>query len=291
MRTGTRYACGMDTKTKTPLGPLGAGLLTGALMLGGAAVAQAAYALHQEIRVLAEQELPAAAPPEEVVERASPAVVQIIAYEDMPARATYLERRGGGWQVRGTEQTIDSVAVSSGSGFFVREDGYIITNNHVVDEDTEYAAYTGEERLQARVVYRDPAYDLAVLKVAGSGYPALALGDSRALEVGGPVVAMGNALGEFIDSASIGVVLSVDEDIAVQSGVERVGRSLVRTYDRLFGLIETTAKVYPGDSGGPLLNARGEVVGVNVATAVGERVGFAIPAELAKRALERALAQ
>lgn len=267
---------------------IGAGILAAAIMVGGAAMAEAAYTLQRQLAIPAAHEpMPELA--ERIVERASPAVVQIIAYEDMPARTIRLERAGDVWRVRDATEETQHVAVSSGSGFFADENGYLITNKHVVDGNSVYRVYTGTDLLPARVVYRDPLHDLAVVKVAGSGYPTLPFSDSQALTVGGPVVAIGNALGEFVDSASVGVVVSVDEDIAVQSGVERVGKRLVRTYDRLFGLIETTAKVYTGDSGGPLLNERGEVVGVNVATAVGERVGFAIPAALAEQALTKAV--
>jgi len=156
-----------------------------------------------------------------------------------------------------------------------------------VATDRRYLVNTGGEEFEARVVYRDPVYDLAVLKVEGEGFPTLSW-SVEAPEVGDRVVAMGNALGVYTDSATAGVVTSLNEDVAVDQGWKYIDGEWVWSYIELLDLIQTNAKVYPGDSGGPILNDHGEVVGVNVATTLGERVGYAIPAVLAQEALEQA---
>lgn len=224
--------------------------------------------------------------PEEIAKQASPAVVRIAAYKKVPVRAVYITERGGQLYFKEETESL-SVAASSGSGFFVTADGYILTNRHVVEDDAEYAVLSGGEEVPANVAYRDPEYDLAVLKIDGKGFPVLALDDSKP-EIDSAVVAMGHAFGTFADSATSGVVTSQEKDIAVDGEIVRRGRYLLLSYSKLSGLIESTAKVYPGDSGGPLLDSKGKVVGVNVATAVGKRIGYAVPAEAAHQALERA---
>ena len=163
-------------------------------------------------------------------------------------------------------------SASSGSGFILNSDGYILTNYHVVQDASavEVTTYSGEV-LQARVVGGDADYDIAVLKVDASGLQSAALGDSDTLNVGDRVLAIGNPLGELTFSMSGGMVSSVNRAINV-SGTP-------------FHMIQTDTSINPGNSGGPLLNSYGEVVGIvsakysstgsNGETAEG--LGFAIP--------------
>jgi serine protease Do len=160
---------------------------------------------------------------------------------------------------------------SLGSGFLVSSDGYVVTNNHVVSDGNDIVVRLdrGTEH-PARVVGTDPATDLALLKIEGSGFPVLPLGDSDHLEVGEPVMAIGNPFG-LDQTVTTGIVSAKERFIG--SG----------PYD---DFIQTDASVNPGNSGGPLLDYRGAVVGINTAIfsqsggSVG--IGFAIPINLAK---------
>ena len=158
-----------------------------------------------------------------------------------------------------------------GSGFVVNADGYIVTNNHVVDGATEIRVKLADGReLPGRVVGRDPRTDLALLKVEGHGLPTIPLGDSSALKVGEPVMAIGNPFG-LEQTVTTGIVSATGRVIGEGP------------YD---DFIQTDASINPGNSGGPLINARGQVIGIN--TAIVSRsggsigIGFAIPVNLAK---------
>jgi len=158
-----------------------------------------------------------------------------------------------------------------GSGFIINSDGYVITNNHVVDGASEIRVKLADGReLTGRVVGRDPRTDLALLKVDAHGLPAIALGDSAALKVGEPVMAIGNPFG-LEQTVTTGIVSATGRVIGGGP------------YD---DFIQTDASINPGNSGGPLINARGQVVGINTAIlsrsggSVG--IGFAIPVNLAK---------
>ena len=162
-------------------------------------------------------------------------------------------------------------SASSGSGFVLTEDGYIVTNYHVVKDahTVKVTMYDGTE-YDARYVGGDEDYDIAVIKVDASGLPAVTLGDSSKLNVGDRVLAIGNPLGELTFSMSGGMVSSVNRAINVDGTP--------------FNMIQTDASINPGNSGGPLLNSYGEVVGIVSAkyssTSSQETVeglGFAIP--------------
>lgn len=170
--------------------------------------------------------------------------------------------------------------VGAGTGFIVSSDGMILTNKHVVsDIDAEYTVFLNDNtKISAKVLARDPVHDLAILKIKKSGLSPLHLGDSGALKVGQSVIAIGNALGEFSNTVSVGIVSGLGRSITASDG----GASEV-----LQELIQTDAAINPGNSGGPLLNLRGEVIGVNVAMAQGaENIGFSIAINKAKRAIE-----
>ena len=161
-------------------------------------------------------------------------------------------------------------AASSGSGFILSSDGYILTNYHVVQKASTVEVTTYSEQVfQAQVIGGDPDYDIAVLKVSGSGLQSASLGDSDTLNVGDRVLAIGNPLGELTFSMSGGMVSSVNRAINV-SGTP-------------FHMIQTDTSINPGNSGGPLLNTSGEVVGIVSAKysssngKIVEGIGFAIP--------------
>jgi S1-C subfamily serine protease len=160
----------------------------------------------------------------------------------------------------------------AGSGFVVSADGVIVTNNHVVDGATTITVTLADGRkLDARVLGRDANTDLAVLKVDATGLPAVKLGRSDALVVGDSVVAIGNALAlDGGPTVTQGIVSAVDRTI---SAGDRGGQGT----ETLRHLLQTDAAINPGNSGGPLLNAAGEVVGINTAVAGdAQNIGFAL---------------
>jgi len=162
-------------------------------------------------------------------------------------------------------------ARSLGSGFVINTDGHLITNNHVVDGASEVRVKLSDGReLPARVVGRDPGTDIALLKVDATGLTAIPLGDSAALAVGEPVMAIGNPFG-LEQTVTTGIVSATGRVIGEGP------------YD---DFIQTDASINPGNSGGPLINARGQVVGINTAilsqTGGSVGIGFAIPVNLAK---------
>ncbi len=170
--------------------------------------------------------------------------------------------------------------VGGGTGFIVSADGLIVTNKHVViDPEAEYTVYLNDGRkFKAKVLARHPVDDLAILKIDANNLPTLPLGDTTKLKLGQFVIAIGNALGEFQNTVSFGVISGLNRTITASDEEGRV--------ERLEGLIQTDAAINFGNSGGPLLNLRGEVIGVNTAIASGaENIGFAIPVERVKRML------
>ncbi|MDP3727422.1 MAG: trypsin-like peptidase domain-containing protein [bacterium] len=177
------------------------------------------------------------------------------------------------------------IRTGGGSGFIVDPGGYILTNKHVVaDPDAEYTVFTpDEESYPARVLARDPINDVAILKIEppkGTDMPTLALGDSSKILLGQSVIAVGNALGEFKNTVSTGIVSGLSRYITAVTDME--GHA-----ERLRGLIQTDAAINPGNSGGPLVNLRAEVIGINSAVVFGaQNIGFAIPINKAKSDLD-----
>ena len=162
--------------------------------------------------------------------------------------------------------------VGAGSGFLVSQNGYILTNKHVVTDDA--ASYTvllsTGKQIAARVVYKDSDDDLAIIKIEGQNYPTVDLGDSSQLKLGQSVVAIGNALGEYNNSVSVGIISGLNRTIT--AGDSR-GRA-----EQLTGVIQTDAAINPGNSGGPLIALSGKVIGINVATVMGSNsISFSIP--------------
>jgi serine protease Do len=170
----------------------------------------------------------------------------------------------------------------AGTGVIVSEDGLIMTNKHVVESDT--ATYTiitsdGKEYKDAKVVARDPQNDIAFLRVSAKGLPVAELGDSSNLTVGQRVIAIGNALGQFQNSATDGIISGLGRPITA-------GDEGGASTEALSNLIQTDAAINPGNSGGPLVNILGQVIGINTAVAGdAQNIGFAIPINEAKSAL------
>ncbi len=163
---------------------------------------------------------------------------------------------------------------SLGSGFIINSNGYIVTNNHVVQDATDIKVKGDDGReFSAKVVGRDPRTDLALIKVEATGLPVIPLGDSSELQVGEQVMAIGNPFG-LERTVTTGIVSAVGRVIGQGP------------YD---DFIQTDASINPGNSGGPLLNSRGQAVGINAAIfsqsggSVG--IGFAIPINQAKAAV------
>ena len=172
--------------------------------------------------------------------------------------------------------------IGGGSGFIVSEDGLVITNKHVVsDESASYTVLTNDgEKYPATVLALDPVQDIAIVKIKtdSKNLPTVNLGDSDSVRLGQTAIAIGNALGEFRNTVSVGIISGLARSIEA-SGSDGI--------EHLEGLIQTDAAINPGNSGGPLLNLKGEVIAINTAVARNaENIGFAIPINQAKRALE-----
>ncbi|HQB18428.1 MAG TPA: trypsin-like peptidase domain-containing protein [Candidatus Pacearchaeota archaeon] len=219
----------------------------------------------------------------DIVKENSPSVVSVVAYKDVPVyEQTYqqdfffiipkLEQKG-------TERQ----QVGAGTGFIVSSDGLILTNKHVVsDKEAEYVVImTDNKEYNAKVLARDPVQDLAIMKIeGGNSFKPLKLGSVDDIQIGQTVIAIGNALGRFQNTVSVGVI----------SGL---GRTIVATgpdfaTERLEDIIQTDTAINRGNSGGPLINLKGEVVGINTAVSTeGENIGFAISIDKAKRSIEQ----
>ena len=167
---------------------------------------------------------------------------------------------------------------AAGTGIIVRADGLILTNKHVVEGGQSFTviATDGKEYKDAKVVAKDPSNDIAFLKVEASGLTAATLGDSSAVEVGQTVIAIGNALGQFQNTVTTGVISGKSRPITAgdsSSGTEN-----------LQNLFQTDAAINPGNSGGPLVDIEGKVIGMNTAVAGegAQNIGFAIPIDEVK---------
>lgn len=214
----------------------------------------------------------------DAVARATPAVVTISV--QTPKRQVLELSPFGGFGLRergGEEQDI-------ATGFLVSADGLIVTNKHVVSGNgISYKAITKDgKEYEVKQIYRDPANDLALLKIDGSGLSVLELGDSDNLQVGQLVIAIGTPLGEFRQSVTTGVISGLGR------GIDTSGNPFEGYVERLDNVIQTDAAINPGNSGGPLLDSSARVIGINVAVVAGaQNIGFAIPVNVIKSSIEQ----
>lgn len=174
------------------------------------------------------------------------------------------------------------VHIGGGSGFFVSKDGLILTNRHVViDPNAEYTVITSNnKRYRARVLARDEINDIAIIKVEGGGFQSLKMGDSGNIDLGQTVLAIGNALGQFQNTVSRGVISGLARFIFATAAPDEAMQNLR-------GLVQTDAAINPGNSGGPLIDLTGRVIGINAAIVWGaQNIGFSIPINNAKKDLD-----
>ena len=218
------------------------------------------------------------------VKESSPAVVSIVISKDVPIVERYLEVGPFGAESKYRQKGTERKEIGGGTGFIVSVDGLILTNKHVVlDEEADYAIFTNDgKKFPAKVLAIDPVEDLAVLKIEQENntlFPVLKLGNSDNLEIGQTVIAIGNALAEFRNTVSLGVISGLGRKITASGG------SFVETLE---DVIQTDAAINKGNSGGPLLNLKGEVIGINTAMAIdAQSIGFAIPINKAKKDIEQ----
>jgi len=240
------------------------------------------------------------------IEKASPSVVSIIITKDMPIFEEYymnpllptpdiffdqpfFDIRIPQYKQKGTEER----QIGGGTGFIISKDGMVLTNKHVVqDKEADYTILTNDgHKYPAKVLARDPIEDLAVLEIDKEAiiaegievnemsFPMIKIGNSSDLRIGQTVIAIGNALGEYRNTISVGVVSGLGRTITASGG------GMVETLE---DVIQTDAAINKGNSGGPLLNIKGEVIGINVAMAEeAQSIGFSIPVDKAKRNIEQ----
>ncbi|MDM1019182.1 Do family serine endopeptidase [Acinetobacter sp. VNK23] len=211
-----------------------------------------------------------------LVEQVSPAVVSVNVVKKMTQEELLQQqvpeilRRFFGNQVIVPQQQGPQEKTAYGSAFFISKDGYLLTNRHVIDDASRITITLNDRReLDATLVGSDERTDIALLKVNGASFPELRIGDSNQLKVGEPVLAIGSPFG-FDYSASAGIVSAKSRNMSGETSVP---------------FIQTDAALNPGNSGGPLFNQRGEVVGVNsrIFSGTGGYMGlsFSIPIDVA----------
>ncbi len=235
----------------------------------------------------------------DVVENSSDAVVSIIITKEVAIIERYYANPFGGippelqqffgpffqfevpqipqYKQKGTEKQ----EVGGGTGFIVSADGLILTNKHVVgDKNAEYTVFLNNgEKYPAKVLALDPIDDIALIKIEANNLKTLNLGNSDGLRLGQTVIAIGNALGEFRNTISLGVVSGLARSVTATDSSGNV--------ETIDNVIQTDAAINFGNSGGPLINLKGEVIGINTAIASGaENIGFAIPINRAKKDID-----
>ncbi len=226
------------------------------------------------------------------VKSASPSVVSIVISKNLPVyEQEFINPFGNDspFQISIPKQVQKGTKyqeVGAGSGFIVSEDGLVLTNKHVVsDKKADYTVFTLDgKKYKAKVLALDPVQDIAILKITSDiKFPAIKLGNSNGIQVGQSVIAIGNALGQFSNTVSVGVVSGLGRTVSASDQ----GGSFTETLE---GIIQTDAAINQGNSGGPLLNLKGEVIGVNTAMARGgQSIGFSIPINIAKRDIDQVI--
>ncbi len=230
----------------------------------------------------------------DAIELVTPAVVSIVAskeFQQMQSPFGFFDFFGPFQQAPVSPDPVKR-KIGGGTGFIIKEDGLVLTNKHVVvDSNAEYTVILADgTKLYATVVSLDPVSDLAVIQLylneerneKPSDLQIAKLGDSKALKVGSRVIAIGNALSEFSNTTTFGIISGLGRTIQASDGR---GQS-----SKLSDLLQTDASINPGNSGGPLVNLSGQVVGINTAVAQSaDGIGFAIPINEAKTVVDSVL--
>jgi len=223
-----------------------------------------------------------------IAKKVCPAVITVIVSKDLPKAENFYSFPYGDKEYvmpkteKGQKSKIEKTKIGGGSGFIVSENGYVMTSNHVVsDTSADYTVVLDpKHKYPVKVLSRNPINDTAILKIEGERFPYLEMADSGKIELGEEVVAVGNALGEFTDTLSAGIVSGLSRFITAFGGIEN-------QMQNLRGLIQTDAAINPGNSGGPLINMEGKVIGINTAMIAGaQNIGFAIPINYARKDLD-----
>lgn len=231
------------------------------------------------------------------IEKVSPAVVSIIAKKELQQYYNpfgFFNFFGDNFNTPPTEtENGQKTKVGGGTGFIIDSSGLVLTNKHVVSDNTaEYSVIFSDDNTEmfAEVLSLDPFTDLAVIQLytdegktkKPTDLPLVELGDSSSLKVGSQVIAIGNALSEFSNTTTYGIISGLSRNIQAQ---DASGSS-----SKLSNLLQTDASINPGNSGGPLINLAGQVVGINTAVAQSaDGIGFAIPINEAKVVVESVL--
>jgi 2-alkenal reductase len=214
----------------------------------------------------------------QAVKQVSPAVVTVINTLRADAQPSDSQRNPFPFPQQ------DQAQRASGSGVIISQDGYIVTNNHVIENQGSLAVlFADGTRHEATLVGADPLQDLAVIKISDPVSAVAALGDSNALQPGQTLIAIGSPLGNFKNSVTVGVVSALNRSVPGSS---------------MEGLVQTDAAINHGNSGGPLVNLRGEVIGINTLVVRGnggtldqaEGLGFAIPSQTVKTVSDKLIA-
>jgi S1-C subfamily serine protease len=233
-----------------------------------------------------------------VVKKVSPAVVSIIVSKDvsklynqtglLPFDNDFFKQFGLPFEIvpqqpapQGGQKKSGKQVIGGGSGFIVRADGLIVTNKHVVaDTEADYTVVLSNgKQYPATVLAKDVYLDIAVIKIEAGGLPTVLLGNSDNLVIGQTVIAIGNALGEYKNTVTRGIISGIKRRVV--AGTAGGGSEVIEE------AIQTDAAINPGNSGGPLLNLRGEVVGINTAiNREGQAVGFALPINSVKNIIQ-----
>lgn len=224
------------------------------------------------------------------VAKVAPSVVSIVISKDVPKmEVTYQNPFGNDPFFKNfriqipvlTPKGTERQKIGAGTGFIIRKDGYVLTNKHVAnDENAEYTVFlpSGEQKIAA-LIYKDSANDIALLKILGDNLPPVPLGNEENIKLGQTVIAIGNALGEYDNSISVGIISGMNRTIQASGG---------GITEELKGMIQTDAAINPGNSGGPLVDLNGQVIGVNVATVVGSsNISFSIPINVVKEVIAK----
>lgn len=211
----------------------------------------------------------------DLVDRAGPAVVNIDTVSKQTVTSTIMNpfwdpfSFGANGPFQRRQQVVQQKGI--GSGFIIRDNGLVVTNNHVVSGASElWVTLPDGHKYKGKVIGTDPLSDLALVKIDANHLPFLKLADAKTLRVGQWTVAIGSPLG-LTHSVTAGILSAMDRDLALNNHV---------------GFLQTSTPINPGNSGGPLLNLRGEVIGVNSAVAQNAQgIGFAIPVETVARVI------